>query len=67
MLVTFTTKACTDITMFGDVAVAMPKMMGYSGTLPGAIRAEDVSVALSRLTAAVNAGKSPPPQRMVVT
>jgi len=39
MLVTFTTKAYADITMFGDVAVAMLKMMGYSGTVPSAIRA----------------------------
>jgi len=61
MLVTFTTKAYADITMFGDVANAMLKMMGHSGTVPSAIRAEDVPAALSRLTAAVNAGKSPPP------
>lgn len=61
MLVTFTTKAYADITMFGDVAIAMLKMMGHSGTVPGAIRAEDVPAALSRLTAAVNAGKSSPP------
>ncbi|MHB1236388.1 MAG: DUF1840 family protein, partial [Gallionella sp.] len=28
MLVTFTTKAYADITMFGDVALALLKMMG---------------------------------------
>lgn len=61
MLVTFTTKAYADITMFGDVALAMLKMMGHSGTVPGAIRAEDVPAALSLLTVAVNAGKSSPP------
>jgi len=61
MLVTFTTQAYADITMFGDVAIAMLKMMGHSGTVPGAIRAEDVPAALSRLTATVNAGTSPPP------
>lgn len=61
MLVTFTTKSYADITMFGDVALAMLKMMGHSGTVPGAIRAEDVQAALGRLTAAVNAGASPPP------
>ena len=60
MLVTFTTKAYADITMFGDVALAMLKMMGHSGTVPGAIRAEDVPAALGRLTEAVNAGKSSP-------
>jgi len=61
MLVTFTTKAYADITMFGDIAIAMLKMMGHSGTVPSAIRAEDVPAALGRLTAAVNAGKFPPP------
>lgn len=61
MLVTFTTKAYADITMFGDVAIAMLKMMGHSGTVPGAIRAEDVPAALSRLKAAVEAGMVPPP------
>jgi len=61
MLVTFTTKAYADITMFGDVAIAMLKMMGHSGTVPGALRAEDVPAALGRLTAAVNAGAATPP------
>jgi hypothetical protein len=61
MLVTFTTKAYADIIMFGDVAIAMLKMMGHSGTVPGAIRAEDVPAALGRLTAAVNSGASTPP------
>ena len=60
MLVTFTTKAYADITMFGDVALAMLKMMGHSGTVPGAIRAEDVPAALGRLTAAIDADKSLP-------
>jgi hypothetical protein len=57
MLVTFTTKAYADITMLGDVAIAMLKMMGHSGTVPGAIRAEEVPEALSRLTAAIDAKK----------
>ncbi len=61
MLVTFTTKAYADITMFGVVAIAMLKMMGHSVTVPSAIRAEDVPEALRRLTSAVEAGKSPPP------
>ncbi len=58
MLVTFTTDAYADITMFGDVALAMLKMMGHSPTVPGAILAADVPVALSRLKAAIDAGKS---------
>jgi hypothetical protein len=61
MLVTFTTPAYADITMFGDVAIAMLKMMGHSGTVPSAIRAEDVPEALRRLKAAVATGKAPPP------
>jgi Domain of unknown function (DUF1840) len=61
MLVTFTTKAYADITMFGDVAIAMLKMMGHSGTVPSALRAEDVPEALCQLKAAVAAGKAPPP------
>jgi len=60
MLVTFTTKAYADITMFGDVALTMLKMMGHSATVPGAILAADVPEALSRLTAAIDAEKSSP-------
>lgn len=55
MLVTFTCKAYADITMFGDVALSMLKMMGHSGTVPGAILAEDVPAALDRLKHAVEA------------
>ena len=60
MLVTFTTDAYADITMFGDVAVALLKMMGHSGTVPSAIQAADVPAALSRLTAGVEAAKAVP-------
>ena len=61
MLVTFTTEAYADITMFGDVALGMLKMMGHSATVPGAILAADVPAALSRLTAAIDADKAGPP------
>ena len=60
MLVTFTTDAYADITMFGDVGVAMLKMIGHSGTVPSAILAADVPAALSRLTAGVDAAKAAP-------
>lgn len=53
MLVTFKTKAYADITMFGDVAVRLLKMMGHSGTVPSAILADDVPAALERLKAAI--------------
>lgn len=57
MLVTFSTDAYADITMFGNVALAMLGMMGHSPNVPGAILAEDVPAALNRLTAAIDAGK----------
>jgi len=60
MLVTFKTDAYADITMFGDVAIAMLKMMGHSGTVPSALLAEDVPDALNRLTAAINKGSNKP-------
>jgi Domain of unknown function (DUF1840) len=61
MLVTFTTDAYANITMFGDSALDMLKMMGHSATVPGAIKAEDVPQALSRLKAAMESGKEFPP------
>jgi hypothetical protein len=53
MLVTFSCKAYADITMFGDVAVSLLKMMGHSGTVPGALSAEDIPAALERLRSAL--------------
>ena len=58
MLVTFKTKAYANITMFGDVAVKLLRMMGHSGTVPGAVLADDVPAALERLKAAIAAEKS---------
>lgn len=55
MLVTFTTKAYADITMFGDIALSFLKMMGHSGTVPSAILAADVATALAQLKSAVDA------------
>ena len=57
MLVTFSTDRYADIQMFGDVALAMLKMMGHSPTVPGAILASDVPEALSWLTAAIKSGE----------
>lgn len=53
MLVTFSCSVYADITMFGDVAVRLLRMMGHSGTVPGAILAEDVPAALQRLQDAI--------------
>ena len=61
MLVTFTTDAYANITMFGDNALDMLKMMGHSATVPGAIRAEDVPEALNRLRAATESENIPSP------
>lgn len=41
------------ITMFGDVAVKLLKLMGHSGTVPSAVLAEDIPAALARLNAAL--------------
>ena len=53
MLVTFRTKAYANITMFGDVARELLELLGHSGTIPSAIKAEDVSAAIARLEAAL--------------
>lgn len=58
MLVTFSCAAYADITYFGDVAQSLLKMMGHSGTVPGAILAEDIPAALERLKAAIEAAKA---------
>lgn len=60
MLVTFSCPANANITMFGDVAVQLIKMMGHTGTVPSAILAKDVPVALAHLEAAVEATKQQP-------
>lgn len=49
MLVTFKTTAYADITMFGDAATTLLKLMGQSGNIPGAIMGNDVAEALANL------------------
>ena len=62
MLVHFRTDAYATITMFGDVGVRLLKLMGHSGTVPGAIKAEDVPAALERLRAELGVhGAEPQP------
>lgn len=62
MLVTFSTKAHGDITMFDHVAEALLRMMGQSGAVPGAILAADIPLALERLKAAIaESGAHPSP------
>jgi Domain of unknown function (DUF1840) len=49
--------------MFGDIAVMLLKMMGHSGTVPGAILAQDIPPALERLKAAVAAAPELRPEQ----
>ena len=60
MLITFTSPAFYDITMFGDVARQLIKMMGHSGTIPSAIGADDIPAALERLQGAVKTEEAKP-------
>lgn len=53
MLITFESNAHTDVTMFADIAKSLIKMMGHSGTIPSAIAAKDVPVALEHLKKAL--------------
>jgi len=60
MPVTFTTGDYPNITMLNDDALAMLKMMGHSGKVPGSIRAEDMAQALGLLTTALATSKTLP-------
>lgn len=54
MLVTFRSTATGSVTMFGEHARALLKLMGASGTVPGALDAGDVTAALHRLERAID-------------
>ena len=49
VLVTFRSKSYADITMFGEVGVALLKLMDYGVTVPGGIVSADVGKALKNL------------------
>ena len=53
MLVTFRSTATDSITMFGDVAQRLLKLMGASGKVPGALGPEDVPSALQQLESSI--------------
>ena len=53
MLVTFSSDAYADITLFGDQAMQLIEMMGHSRVVPGAILAADVPAALATLQRAI--------------
>jgi hypothetical protein len=48
--------------MFGDIGLQMIKMMGHSGTVPGAILAPDLPEALSKLTLSLATESSTAPK-----
>jgi hypothetical protein len=52
MLVKFESKAGS-VTMFGEVAVQLLKIMGHSGTVPSALLAKDIPPALQALKSAL--------------
>jgi len=62
MLIRFDSKAGT-ITMFGEVAVNLLRLMGQSGAIPGAILSQDIPAALERLRGGVGARTEKPPAR----
>jgi hypothetical protein len=61
MLVRFDSSVGT-LSMFGDVAVQLLRMMGHSGTVPSAILAKDIPAAVAKLKAALAAGPAASPE-----
>jgi hypothetical protein len=62
MLVRFDSKAGT-ITMFGDVAAKLLRMMGQTGSIPGALLATDIPAATARLRQALAGDREKAPPR----
>lgn len=62
MLITFRSKAWANVTMFGDVALTLLRMMGHSGTVPSALLAKDIPAALESLRRNLDAAPPAPPQ-----
>ena len=54
MLVRFHSKASGGVTVFGEIATELLRLMGMSGMVPGAVLARDVPQALRRLRQAVD-------------
>ncbi|OOG23497.1 hypothetical protein B1C78_11225 [Thioalkalivibrio denitrificans] len=65
MPVTFKSPAHGDITYLREVAEELIRLMGHSGTIPGALAAEDVPRALARLRAGLRVAGAPPPSGAV--
>jgi hypothetical protein len=54
MLIRFSSVATESIIMFGDTAMLLIKMLGASDALPGAIGADDIPAAVTRLKEQLN-------------
>jgi len=54
-MIRFTSPAAASVSMFEKDAKTFIRLMGHSGTIPSAIRAEDVPDALQHLEAALQA------------
>jgi len=66
MLVRFHSKASGSVTMFGEVAEELLRLMGMSGMVPGAVLAQDIPKALDRLRQAMDSpegNRIPQPSR----
>lgn len=65
-MIRFTSPAGASVSMFEKDAKALIRMMGHSGTIPSAIRAEDVADALRQLETAlqVETGQQPQPDSL---
>ena len=61
MLVKFECNNVPTVTMFGNHAVELLKLMGQSGVVPGGLEAADVAPALARLQAALSGGAASQP------
>lgn len=54
MLIKFKSDAYENITMLGDIAQRLLKMMGHSGIVPGAMVADEIPQALKHLKEAID-------------
>ena len=65
MLVRFTSQSAASVSMFEKDAASLLKMMGHSGTIPSAIRCQDVSARLQTFEDALKKAaeaEMPPPK-----
>ncbi|MDH3533020.1 MAG: DUF1840 domain-containing protein, partial [Gammaproteobacteria bacterium] len=53
MFVTFKTRAHSDITMFGEVALKLIRLMRRRDTMPSAMNSDDIPAALTKLRSAL--------------